>query len=68
MDRISKEEAYEVLGLDGEGEKSEEDIRRAYKKKSLATHPDKNPVSLIIACFFLRRLYGALSLSLPLSS
>lgn len=44
MGRMAKEEAYEVLGLTSE-EKTEEAIRRAYKKMSLATHPDKNPVS-----------------------
>lgn len=42
MGRMAKEEAYEVLGL--QGEETEEEIKRAYRKKSLATHPDKNPV------------------------
>lgn len=45
MPRLSHEEAYKVLGLDGApGDKTEEEIKKAYKKKSLATHPDKNPV------------------------
>lgn len=42
MGRMAKEEACEVLGLKG-GE-TEEEIKRAYRKMSLATHPDKNPV------------------------
>lgn len=45
MGRMAKEEAYEVLGLKGDEEKTEEDVRRAYKKMALATHPDKNTVS-----------------------
>lgn len=44
MVRISTEEAYEILGLTGEGEKPDEEIKKAYRKRSLATHPDKNPV------------------------
>ena len=35
-----------MLGLDPESEPTEEDIKKAYRKKSLATHPDKNPVSV----------------------
>lgn len=50
MDRMSVAEAREVLGLVGEGEKTEHEIRRAYRTKSLATHPDKNPVSPDPAC------------------
>ncbi|CAM9758811.1 unnamed protein product, partial [Ectocarpus fasciculatus] len=42
-ERLSKEEAYELLGLEPEPEKTAEEIKKAYKRKSLATHPDKNP-------------------------
>ncbi|CAM9583788.1 unnamed protein product, partial [Hapterophycus canaliculatus] len=43
-ERLSEEQAYDVLGLEPDGEdKTEEEIRKAYKKMSLATHPDKNP-------------------------
>lgn len=46
-EKLSPEEAYEVLGLSrGEGEKTHDEIRKAYKQKSLETHPDKNPVSM----------------------
>ena len=47
MPRLTKEEAYQVLGLDeGTGDNTEEEIKRSYRKKSLATHPDKNPVRM----------------------
>lgn len=42
MGRMTREDAHEVLGL--EGGESEDEIKRAYRKMSLATHPDKNPV------------------------
>lgn len=41
---ISREKAYEVLGLVGEDEKTEVEIKTAYRQRSLATHPDKNAV------------------------
>ena len=44
MVRLSREEAYLVLGLDGDRDMAEEEIKKAYRKKSLETHPDKNPV------------------------
>ncbi len=36
---------YEVLGLDQENKilYTQDDIRRAYKQRALATHPDKRP-------------------------
>lgn len=49
-ERLSQEEAYELLGLEPEPEKTPEEIKKAYKRKSLATHPDKNPVGLACAC------------------
>lgn len=42
MVRMAKSEAYQVLGL--EGVERDEEIKKAYRKMSLATHPDKNPV------------------------
>ncbi|CAM9692144.1 unnamed protein product [Pylaiella littoralis] len=44
-ERLSQEEAYELLGLepDGDTEFTPDEIKKAYRKKSLATHPDKNP-------------------------
>lgn len=54
MPRLSTAEAYQVLGLDGPaGDKDEEEIKKAYRKKSLATHPDKNPVRTISRVFLL---------------
>lgn len=46
-ERLSQEEAYELLGLDPDAdtEYTPDEIKKAYRKKSLATHPDKNPVS-----------------------
>lgn len=49
-ERLSKEDAYELLGLEPEPEKTTEEIKKAYKRKSLATHPDKNRVGLAYAC------------------
>lgn len=43
--KLTREEAHEALGLEPEGEKTDDEVRKAYKKMSLATHPDKNPVS-----------------------
>lgn len=50
-ERLSQEEAYELLGLepDGDTEFTPDEIKKAYRKKSLATHPDKNPVSLYLS-------------------
>ena len=39
---MKKEEAREILGISSD-QSSVEEIRKAYKKKALATHPDKNP-------------------------
>ena len=39
---LSKDKAYEILGLNSNLEHSHTDIKRAYKKKALEYHPDKN--------------------------
>ena len=39
---MKKEEARDILGVSSD-QSSVEEIRKAYKKKALATHPDKNP-------------------------
>ncbi|CAM9958697.1 unnamed protein product, partial [Choristocarpus tenellus] len=39
MGRMKKETAIEVLGLNGDEDEAE--IKRAYKRMSLKTHPDK---------------------------
>ena len=38
---ISIDECYEILGVNKDS--TEDDIRRAYKRQALQTHPDKNP-------------------------
>lgn len=43
-EKLTWEEAHEALGLDPEVDNTEEAIKKAYRRKSLATHPDKNPV------------------------
>ena len=39
---LSREECFEILGLDS-SQATESDIKKAYKKLALKTHPDKNP-------------------------
>uniref|UniRef100_T1PJB2 DnaJ homolog subfamily C member 17 n=1 Tax=Musca domestica TaxID=7370 RepID=T1PJB2_MUSDO len=39
--KLSDKNLYEILGIDLEAEESE--IRKAYRKKALECHPDKNP-------------------------
>lgn len=41
MERIKHEDLYELLGILPDS--SEKDIKRAYRKKALQCHPDKNP-------------------------
>lgn len=43
-EKLTWEEAHEALGLDPEVDNTEDAITKAYRRKALATHPDKNPV------------------------